>query len=192
MADTLQTKACVALAEFLEPRLGVPVKSEWPQRDFRAPVNIVTITTAGARRDTPVDLGIVKKVLNGTYNVDSTWLLASCEQPLALDVWSSNEVDRDDILVKLDDVLHLGDSTLATSWCATPAGNGILLQLDSESTVDYDFGRPEVEYSSDDEAREIFRATYLGTAYFMLTVTRTTPRQKVIELVQQINDTDFP
>lgn len=171
----------------------VTVEPRWPSPDKQRPGSSISVVTAGRRVDTPIDTRLLQAINSGPKQTNATWQIAACRQPFQLDVWADSDVARDDILARLDNFLHLDQSVLDRN--ATPAGNGVLLAVadgwDSCGTIaDFEFEEPDTDDSSDSSGRAIYRATFRGNAYFMLTVTSLTARQIVINFALAISETD--
>lgn len=196
MRVTVQQAAANALAAWLAMQMSdVVVEPRWPAPDKKRPAKSITVVTAGARRDTPIDLRQIQMTNSGPKQVQTTWQLAACTQPFQLDVWANTDVDRDDILARLDDFLHAGEQTVGGLFVPTPVGFGNLLKLadgwDAFGTIaDFVFDNPNLEQTADAAGRALYRATFRGNAYFMLTVSTLTARQLAINFVQRISETD--
>ncbi len=194
MAVTIQQAAANAFATWLQSKLpDVPVEPRWPAADKQKPEKSITVVAAGRRRDTPIDLRLLKKTNVGNTQTRAVWQVAACIQPFQLDVWATKDVVRDDILARLDQFLHQGQASLLTSLAATPAGFGTPLVLGDgweDSIADFDFSEPDLENTSDTVNRSLYRATFRGNAYFMLTVSSLTARQTVINFQLRLQETD--
>lgn len=181
---SIQQAATNTFAAWLTTKMaGVVVSSNWPSPDRELPNKAITVITAGARRDRAMDLSIIKQVNNGTTNVDATWLTTACVQPLQLDIWAHSNFERDDILAKLDTYLHWGEREINAN--SDPVGPSVLLALGDgweafETIADFAFADPDTDDTSDSVGRDVFRATFRGTADFNLAITRTSSRQKHI------------
>ncbi len=194
MSVTIQQAAANAFAAYLQSKLpDVVVEPRWPAADKQKPPKSITVVTAGRRRDLPIDLRLLKKTNVGSTQTRTVWQVATCTQPFQLDVWTTKDVDRDDILARLDIWLHQDQASLTSSFSATPAGIGNLIRVADgwEDTVaDFDFEAPELEMTSDTVNRSLYRATFRGSAFLMLTVTTLTARQKAINFLLRLRETD--
>lgn len=197
MRVTIQQAAANAFASWLRLQLPttIDVGSRWPSPDKRKPLQSVTVVTAGRRRDTPIDLRILKKTNVGDTQTEAVWQVAACEQPFQLDVWAQSDVALDDVLAQLDDLLHKDQSSLATSFAATPVGIGNLIAVSDGwegcgTIADFVFDEPTLEMTSDSVGQALCRATFRGSAYFMLTVTATSARQTAINFQLRLDETD--
>lgn len=197
MSVSIQQAAVNAFADYLQSKLpDVVVEPRWPASDKQKPQKSITIVMAGPRRDTPIDPKMVKKTNVGATQTSSTWQLAMSSQPLQLDVWATRDVDRDDIIARLDQLLHVGDSILG-GYNPDPFGYGALVKVldgweDFGTIADFTFDEPDTDDTGDTPVRAIYRATYTGEAYFMATVTKLTARQVAINFVQRLSETDIP
>lgn len=198
MRVTIQQAAANAFAAYLAAKLpDIAVESRWPSADKQRPPQSITVIPAGRRRDLPIDVQLLKKTNRGSNQVDAVWQVAACTQPFQLDVWSTTDVGRDDILARLDDLLHADQSSLTSSFCPTPAGTGALIAIqdgwqETGSTADFVFDAAELATTADAVGRSTYRATFRGEANFMLTVTSTTARQVSINFQLRISETDIP
>ncbi len=184
MAVSIQQAASNALGTFLSGKLtGIPVISQWPSFSKSLPDKAITIVTAGARRDTPIDRKLLKLTNNGSTDVDAVWQLAACVQPFQLDVWTHSFIELDEIVADLDIFLNYGEKGLGSG--NYDIGSGVLLNLADgwesyNSTVDFFFGQPDEMDSSEANRLKTHRAIYRGDAHFMLAVPATSPRQLLI------------
>ena len=194
MAVTIQQASANAFATWLQGKMtDVSVEPRWPAPDKKRPAASITVVTAGRRIDTPIDTRLLSATNNGAKQTNATWQVAACRQPFQLDVWADADVTRDDILARLDTFLHLDQSVINRN--TTPAGNGVLLPVadgwDAFGTIaDFEFLEPDLDDTADDAGRALYRATFRGNAYFMLTVTSLTARQISINFALAISDTD--
>lgn len=190
---SIQQATASALQAYLQARMpDVDVSDRWPNGDKRLPPKAISILMAGRRRDFEIQPHIVA-IDNLTFNRgDYTWGIKFITQPLQLDVWATSDIDRDDILARLDDFLNAGATSLVGALNVDPVENGLILQLDSygwpASIADYEIGGPYINDSPNSIARDEFRATVEIDASALLTVTRTSARQRLIHLAMQLNE----
>lgn len=186
MRVTVQQAAANAFAAWLQPQLDdVTVEPRWPSPDKRRPSKSITVVTAGRRVDLPIDLRPMGS--NG-------WQIAACRQPFQLDVWTNSDVERDDILARLEDLIHQDQAALPGVLGATP-GYGLLIKLadgwDAYGTIaDFVFEEPDLDATSDSTGRSIYRATFRGESYFMLVVTQAYAKQTQINFQLALSETD--
>lgn len=198
MRVTIQQAASNAFAEWLQSKLDdVVVEPRWPSPDKKKPPKSITLVQAGHRRDTPIDLHQLSYTNLGAKRSTVVWQLAACVQPLQLDVWALNDVALDDVMARLDDLLRAGESSLDGVFNPNPVGTGNLIAVrdgwESCGTIaDFVFEEPNLETSSDAVGRSVYRATYRGNAYFMLTVTNVTARQTAINFTLRLSETSPP
>lgn len=196
MRVSIQQAAANAFAAWLQDKLPtVPIISRWPSPDRAKPLQSISIITAGNRRDTPIDLRILSKTNVGEKQTKAVWQHTACSQPMQLDVWAQSDPARDDLLAQLDDLLHVDQASLASSFAPTPVGTGNLIAVadgweECGTIADFNFEEPQLEHGSDDHGRSIYRASFRGEAYFMLTSTVTSPRQTVITFKQYLTESD--
>lgn len=183
MRVSIQQAAANALAAHLRAHLvGVDVQDRWPDPDNWMQLPRVTMEMISDRQDIPIPPHIT--AWDGQV---ATWQIALCTQTFQVDVWTSREVERDDILAQLDDVCN---------W--DPSGDinrGLLLQALPEdgwpdAYFNFYFESPETHNGSFVSIPNEFRARYMVHAYFGLTVDRAAPKTKLIEFQQRITETD--
>lgn len=174
----------------------VKVEARWPAPDKDLPPKAITLVASGARRDTMVDLKLLNASNSGLSNTNGFWQVAACYQPFQLDIWAQRDVDRDDMMARLDNFLHSGERYLTGVSSPNPAGFGVLLQVGDgwsdivQTTADFYFEGPDLLDDPDTVIRALRRATLRGGAHFMLAVPVTTSRQKLIELSIQFGTSD--
>lgn len=196
MSVSVHQAAANAFATWLASKLtGVTVEPRWPSPDKKLPAKAITIVTAGRRIDTPLDLKLLSSTNSGATQTNAVWQLAACRQPFQLDIWAQSDIARDDLIAQLDSLLHADSSSLTGAFNPMPVGHGLLLKLgdgwDAVGTIaDFDFEEPDLDDTPATANRHLYRATYRGNAYFMLTVTTLTARQTAISFLQRISETD--
>lgn len=129
-------------------------------------------------------LNLVWTIPFSRKRVVTVWQIAACTQPVQLDVWADSDVERDDIMARLDTALNAGESALAGVYNPDPVGHGLLLALAdgwTNSSADFYFDAPDLDDLPDSVGRSVYRATYRGDSNFMLTLSSTTARQQVIK-----------
>ncbi len=197
MSVTIQQAAANAFAAKLATYLpDVVVEPRWPASDKQKPPKSITIVMAGPRRDTPLDLRVIKQTNTGATQTTAVWQVSACVQPFQMDVWALSEVERDDVLARLDQFLHMGDTWLG-SFNPMPVGVATLVAVqdgwESFNTIaDFTFEEPDTDNEADTPDRAIYRATFRGDAHFKLAVTTVTARQLAINFVQRLSETDTP
>ena len=196
MSVSIQQAAANAFALWLASKLpDVTVEPRWPSPDKKKPAKSITLVMAGRRRDTPIDLRTIAKTNVGATQVNAKWQVAACTQPFQLDVWATSDVARDDIIARLDSVLHADTASLIGAVLPMPVGPGALIKLADgwEDTVaDFNFEEPDVDPDPNATGSAIYRATYRGNAHVMLTVSTLTARQIAINFNLRLSETDSP
>lgn len=196
MRTSVQQAAANAFAAWLATKIpGVTIEPRWPSPDKKKPSKSISVVMAGRRRDTPIDLHQLKLTNVGAKEVDIVWQIAACTQPFQLDVWALTDVERDDLIARLDEVLHSDASALGTDPFANPVGGGCLIALadgwEATSTIaDFVFDDPDTFDTSDTVGRSLYRASYRGNAHMMLTVTTRTARQVAINFLMRLSESD--
>ncbi len=184
MSVSIQQAASNALAAFLKSKFtDIEVTSSWASPDKALPEKAISIVTAGARRDTPVERKLLKATNDGALNTNAVWQIAACTQPYQLDVWAHSSFALDAIIADLDIYLNYGERGLGAG--NYDVGSGLLLNLingwdDYDTKADFYFGEPDSMDSSLGDRVKSYRATYRGDAHFMLAIPSNTARQKLI------------
>jgi hypothetical protein len=189
MLVSIQQAACNALAKYLLDNIGtdVSVMSRWPSPSQSLPDKAITIVQSGARTDLPIDPQILRFSSVNADRVNATYQIAACEIPIQLDVWTKKDVYRDDLVARLDNVLN--------DYFGREPANGVALKLRDgweDTYADFWFEFCGDQDTPDAAMRGEYRAIYRGTATFMLTVTRETAKQKVINLRLSLNGESAP
>ncbi len=185
MSVTIQQAASNSIAAFLKTKLAndVVVTSQWPSPSKALPAKAVSVITAGARRDTPIERRLLKKTNVGDTQVNSVWQIAACVQPFQLDVWAHSIFELDAIMADLDIYLNYGEKGLGSG--NYDVGSGLLLNVndgwnDYDTKADFYFGNPDEMDSSEADKVKSYRAVYRGDANFMLAIPATSARQLLI------------
>lgn len=170
---SLGQAACNALASWLRSSLtqDVIVDSRWPDPRRDLPPKVVTVVSNGRRRRVPVlpTQQVLSSVSTGSASAQVIMQTGSFTQPIQLDVWCTNTIDRDDIIAQLDVALNAGLSlTMANLSTTEPVRDGLILSFLEQDgyvgNIDYVLDEPDVEDSPDAVQRSEFRATYFGEA----------------------------
>lgn len=178
---SVEMAACRALRRYLQAEfdadpawVGKPVvvDERWPEPDSDLPERAVTIITAGEREDSwlsSIDNAVrVTPVSGSSTDVDVTWRVAACEQPIQLDVWATSSVERDSLLADLDRYLHKGEKYTLGIPTGRPVRDGVLLALSADDGhqgfADFTFeGHRSLDQGEGLRERE-YRAIIRGTA----------------------------
>jgi hypothetical protein len=182
MADTkrvsLQQAACNALAKWLDSVMpdDVEVEDRWPDPGVALPGRKITILRAGKRQDETHDPEVVASKPAGHGRRLYRWSLASCVQPIQLDVWATSDVGRDDIDARLDDFLNRGESKTLEADNFDPVRTGLLLKLEDgwssdifTTFADFTFEGPETFDTPGAVHESEYRTTRRGQAEMVLT-----------------------
>jgi hypothetical protein len=189
MAVSIQQAAVNALAAHLAAQLpDVRIEDRWPDPQCRLMLPTITILMSAPRQDLAIDMRNLSLRNVGSSRVAFQTQIAACEQLLQLDVWAANQVQRDDILARLDialnmDTLNPGEVMHGLNLAA--GDNWI------DTYFDYFFESPELDDAPFTAIVDEWRARYRGHAWMMLSVNRETARQAVINFKLQIQETDF-
>ena len=194
MAVSVQQASANAFVTWLQALMpDVTVYSRWPKTILTP--KAISVITAGARRDTILDPEILSKTNVGAANTTAIYRVACCFQPMQLDIWTTSHNDRDDIVARLDGFLRADASALAGAFNPMPVGNGVLVALAdgwTNTIADFQFHAPTMDDTSPEQNVDQYRASYRGGANVMLSVVKTTARQKIIsfQLLLSQNDQD--
>ncbi len=196
---TVQQAALNALATYLASEFAsesIQVEPRWPEPSVDLPDKVVTLITAGPRVIDDVDV----RKLDSIAELPTpdpivklvTWELSGVMQPVQLDVWAKYDVDRDDILARLDESLNKGLGATLGQNNADPTRDGPLVALGNGWTghADFTFDGPFLNDSPGQKSRHEFRATMRGEASMKLTTTSQTAKIAEIQLLLKIAETD--
>jgi hypothetical protein len=153
----------------------VVVQDWWPT-EAELPPFLVSIITAGDRKDERLQAQQVNAVLDDTTGV-YTWAVAVCTQAIQLDVWSTTDVGRSSLVASLDDYLRRGDRYTLNNPSGDPTRDGLLLALNPNDGhtgfADIEFSGPSPTDTADAAQRAEFRTLYRGEVNVELTVKST-------------------
>jgi hypothetical protein len=188
LAVSIQQAGINAFAAYLQSKLpDCKVENRWPAPDRKLVSKTITVIPAGSRKDDYLEPRILSKVNQGDSQTRVIYQVASCYQPMQLDVWCTGHLERDDLISRLDTFLRAGASSLTGAFSPDPVGAGCLIAVqdgwqESETTADFIFEDPDTDDEPSAVEASQFRATYRGGAYFKLTIPAIVSRQKVIKL----------
>lgn len=179
---SIQQASANALANYLSTTLtgGVTVDTRWPSPDMPLQNKVVTVLLAGSRQDEFMEPQIMSYSNVGSTQSSVLFRLKACTQPMQLDIWTTSDVERDDIIAQLDIALNVGEASYISTY-VDPVGPGCLLAVadgwPASTTADFVFENPRVDDSPESVKRSEYRATFTGNCYVALSVTKTTARQ---------------
>lgn len=131
----------------------------------------------------------IRGALNAHYAARIyVWRIRGCEQPVQLDVWSTYDGGREDIIARLEPLLN-ADPAESAGWdYSEPARNGVEVPLGDgwPGFAGFVFDKPRRTNTSNAQKQSEFRATYSGTAEFWLLIKAQSPRMARIALNQVI------
>lgn len=131
----------------------------------------------------------IKGALNRHYVTRLyTWRVADCRQPLQLEIWTTYDAVRDDIMARLVPALNVDARAASTKEAGQR--NGVLLDLGDgwTGTVDFDFEHPRVDDTPGSAVAGEFRATYRGFADFELEVKAQSARMARLLYKQHLSE----
>ena len=182
MAVSIQQAACNALGAHLQAKLsGVVVNYDFPDPDRELPELALTILLAG----TPHDTSMQPEVISSTV-VDAThklyrWKVLERSQPIQVDVWSTYQALRDDLVARLDQIFNGGWSDQPDSGLTLSLGDG----WDAKAVFDFD--GPSIINSGYSSQVSEFRGSYNGALRVALYVDAASPRMANIKLHSILN-----
>lgn len=189
---SIQQAAVSSLSTWLASQFpDCAVYDRWPEANVSL-TKAITIIRAGARVDDYIDPVVLRQINSETNPTQSlyTWRLAYCSQPVQLDVWTTSDVVRDDIMARLDDALHSGFTALG-DFSQDPVSNDVFLNFREEDgwfgAVNFRFDSPDLIETPDNVQQTEYRATYKGFAFFELSVDAPSPRLAQINLQLKIS-----
>lgn len=194
---SVQQAAANALAEWLRASLpGVVVESRWPEPNQGLRPKTITVLLAGSRIDEPLD----PQVLHMTPISASTglyrWRVSACRQPMQLDVWTTSDVARDDLLARLDTCLRAGPSrTLPWDWNGDPTANELVLPLGDgwqDTVAAIEFDAPRIIDTPESVQQREYRASLRGEARMHLYVEAESPRMALMRLRHRVSEPGAP
>lgn len=188
-----QQAACNALAAYLSAHLpGVKCRARWPEANAPLEARAVTVIIAGVREDVPCGHVVVSQTNLTASTASYTWKVLQCRLPLQLDVWATNDVERDDLAASVDVLMNRGTSQLTGVTNQDPFGEGTALNLltaDGYTGIaDFIFDSSRPMDVPDAVQRAEYRATARGDARFVLVQTQTSPRLVAISLKAKVHE----
>lgn len=129
------------------------------------------------------------------------WVVGWYEQPVQMDIWCQADVDRDDLIARLDVVLHSGPGELAPDQPGghDPIVDYLVIPLRQE---DGWFGAYADVYFAEDgpslidtpvnAQQSIYRATWRGTLETLLTIDAPSPQMAKIIFKNRMSEASVP
>lgn len=184
---SVQQAAVNALVAYLKTQLAadaneITISDSWPEQSVNLPKKAITVILAGPRQDDDVGsyMRDISRVLVSGNVYRYRWTVKACRQPIQIDIWATNDVDREDLIANLDEALHQGEGVTLGTAGRNPFRDGILLNfLDTEDftgTIDFTFeDGPDRDNAGDAAQRGEFRATQHGVAAMVLSLEAESP-----------------
>ena len=184
-----------ALAAYLSSALtpsipGLIVEPRWPDRFRDMPQKIVTVIHAGPAEWTGIDpyvTGAPVLVSGNLYTYRYT--LGELSQQVQLDAWSLYDLDRDDMIIRIRDVMNVGGSQLAgLTLPADPVDVGLMLNLAGEwsnAIAYYEF--ESFTRSGDDSRESHYRASSMGVCNVPYSISVTVPKLSRVVFKQKVS-----
>jgi hypothetical protein len=197
MAVSPAQAAANALANYLDQTLSddITVFARWAEPDVQLPPKVVTVVKVGSRRRLEVmgESEVTRELLPDGKTIRETRAIGSYEQPMEIHVWSTSDVDREDIIAQLDQALNAGiPQTLGLN--GDPWRDGVLIALLASDqyagNVDFWFDAVVYDDSGDAVQRREYRAWYVGEARGLFSVIAEVPYMHNITL--ELSDDGVP
>lgn len=203
LATSIQQAACNALATWLRSQMpaDVTVEPRWFEPDVELPAitaghpKAISIVPAGKRKDNLLEPKLISKVAD----VDATtatyrWQVAEIVQPVQLDAWAGFDVDRDDMLARLDQALHAGLGATCGDVNCDPIEPTVTVPLGDgwQGRAEFDLGAPDTTDTPTSSGQSEFRATYSGEARAILYVDAESPRMAAITIRLRLSEHPSP
>lgn len=179
-----------ALAAHLRTQIPTAtIEERWPEPGVALPAKAITVTLAGKVQYEPVNGEFIRcgdEVSPGIFR----WSLKAVRQALQIDVWTTSDVELEDLLEQLGRATHSGLGITLGQINADPFRDGLLLPLVGfPSLCDYLFeDGPEVDESGERGIRREFRATQMCLASATYTVDAPTGKLALITLNQKLTE----
>lgn len=182
MSVSIQQAACNALGAYLQSKLSdVTVSYDFPDTERELPALALSILLAGVPHDTPLQPEVI-----GSVDIDAThktyrWCVLERSQPIQIDVWSTYQAKRDDLIARLDAILNAG-------WSDQP-NSGLVLSLSDgwDAKAVFDFDGPSILNSGYSAQMSEFRGSYNGTLRVVLYVDAASAKIARIKLHSILN-----
>jgi len=167
-----------ALVGYLTTALpDIKCRSRWPDPSKNLPEKAITVVPIGRRQDDDVTGSFIRQIAVEELSPPDpkrkiyTYARSACTQPVQLDIWAVTDIDRDDIVSRVDDALSANLVTTISAANDDPVRDGPLLALGDgfSGFSDFTFDGPMKNDTPDSASRAEFRATYTGTAAAHLT-----------------------
>lgn len=192
-----------------KPATLTVVEPRWPDPK-KLPAKAITIIPAGPRTDgtdpvlgwwhystkvdpQPPDLP--------TGQVMWRWTVGWYEQPVQLDIWCRYDIDRDDLIARLDIALHTGQGELTKGQPGShdPITDYLVIPLAQEdgwlgAYCDAYFGEdgPTITDTATAAGQTLYRATWRGTLEVLLTVDDVSPIMARNKFKIRMSETQVP
>jgi hypothetical protein len=129
----------------------------------------------------------VLRALNAHYAARIyLWRVAEVEQPVQLDVWAVEDVGRDDVVARLEQVLHAGPGASAGELSDDPVSEYLELVVGdgwTDAKAEAIFDAPSYSDDSESKRRDEYRARYGGTLTVSRFIRSQSPRMTRAQLV---------
>jgi hypothetical protein len=192
-------KACAnALAQYIAATLAaqgnpdVVVSQHWPQASKALPRRAITVLEAGEAQRELTQASVTLENVRTSTTADYMVQAYNARLPMQIDIWASSDVERDDLIARLDDMLNQGCSQLPGVFNPDAFSEGVTLPMGantiSPSSTSWN-GNSMFWFESfvetdtpDSTQRSEYRASARGEAQYVYVQTRTLDRLLGINL----------
>lgn len=182
MSVSIQQAACNALGAHLQSKLSdVVVNYDFPDPERELPELGLTILLAGKPHDTPIQAEVISSTAIDAAHKLYRWRVLERSQPIQVDVWSTYQARRDDLVARLDQILNGG-------WSDQP-NSGLVLSLGDgwDAKAAFDFDGPSIINSGYSSQVSEFRGSYNGALRVALYVDAASAKMANIKLHSILN-----
>ncbi len=166
---------------------GVTVYDRWVEPSVDRVGKVVSVSKVGRRRreDVLVCPVVESRTIVDDHTETITVPWGQYAQDLQLEIWTTNDPDREDLIGQLDTALNTGTSLSLAAATGNPFRDGLLLAITLSGYAGFVFYHfDDVDIPDDPDSNQVneYRCSYLGTARGGLSQVRTVPRLKSIAL----------
>jgi hypothetical protein len=188
---SISRAAIQALAAWLTQSLSkdITVNDQWPPAGVRLKSKTVSVIHTGRRQrgDSYGTMEITARTNISPTQAEIRIRMGEVTQPLQIDIWCTNDSDRDDVMAQLDQVLHAGRAETLNVQNSTqtvtsdPWSDDLTLPFDPNGCFAGDFCTflfDDWDISDDVSSIEKseYRTSLIGEAVMPFSVFKTVPR----------------
>ena len=185
MAVSIQQAACNALGAHLYAQISPEIKIsyDWPDPESQLPERGITILLVGNTEDNLLDPEPISFVPIDAVQNMYRWKVLERTAPIQMDIWTTYQYNRDDIIAQLDQLLNTG-----IGWSDAP-GHGLALSLADgwEAVAVFDFDGPSISNVGAGHQLSEWRGTYQGQLRVVLYVDAPNAKLATVKLHQVLD-----